>query len=135
MSTRTQSQSHAPVQCIVLTRNGRSVVRKRYTKGVKQGCFVVTQSFMAKTNPIALAALNRDVIKRVALQTRGAAGPSGMTAANWHIMCCSFRSASDDLCDALASCARRLVTEYVNPAAPASANGNAVTNNYSAPPR
>ena len=47
----------------------------------------------------------------------GAAGPSGLDAPAWKRLCCFFKSASADLCDALALVARRICTSYVDPIA------------------
>ena len=47
----------------------------------------------------------------------GAAGPSGLDAPVWKRLCCSFKSASANLCDALALVARRICTSYVDPIA------------------
>ena len=58
-------------------------------------------------------ALNGICIRRAALQTEGAAGPSELDAAAWRRMCISFQRNSDDLCEALAGVARRL--QYVQP--------------------
>lgn len=59
--------------------------------------------------------INGDLIKRIALQCRGAAGPSGIDAAGWRRMCSSFKGVSSDLCHALARVARRLCCEFVDP--------------------
>ena len=53
----------------------------------------------------------------MAKQTKGSAGPSGLNAHAWRKLCCSFSDASDDLCQALASVARRLCTQFVHPSA------------------
>ena len=45
----------------------------------------------------------------------GAAGPSGLDAAAWKRLCTSFKAASADLCEALASIARRLCSSCVDP--------------------
>ena len=45
----------------------------------------------------------------------GAAGPSGLDAAAWKRMCFSFLSTSSDLCEAVASVARRICSSYVDP--------------------
>lgn len=45
----------------------------------------------------------------------GAAGPSGIDTAGWKHLCTSFRTHSADLCDALASLAKRICTTYVDP--------------------
>ena len=50
---------------------------------------------LPQPHPVIFSALTRDVIRQAALSTHGAAGPSGMDAANWRAMCTSFRSASD----------------------------------------
>ena len=49
-------------------------------------------------------------IHRAALRTKGTAGPSGIDAHGWRRLCTSFKSASHDLCHALALLARRLCT-------------------------
>ena len=66
-------------------------------------------------HPVYFSSLGRQRIKKAALDTQGAAGPSGVDAEGWRHMCSGFSDASDRLCDALASCARRLATEYVCP--------------------
>ena len=46
---------------------------------------------------------------------QGAAGPSGVDAYAWRRFYSSFKSASADLCNALAGVARRLCTSRVDP--------------------
>ena len=66
-------------------------------------------------HPVKFSALDLEMIRRAALNTYGAAGPSGVDAEGWRWMCTSFSDASDSLCDALASSARRLATQYIDP--------------------
>ena len=66
---------------------------------------------------ILFTALDRKAIRKAAMKTTGAAGPSGMDAGNWRRVCTSFGSSSDDLCDALASCARRIASSTIDPTA------------------
>ena len=66
-------------------------------------------------NPIMFDSLDADAIHQAALHTNGAAGPSGLDAHAWRRLCSSFKSASHNLCSALASVARRITTTYVNP--------------------
>ncbi len=66
-------------------------------------------------NPVIFDCVDADLIRHSAKQTRGSAGPSGLNAHAWRKLCCSFRDASDDLCNALASVARRLCTQHVHP--------------------
>ena len=69
----------------------------------------------APPHPVLFESLTREVVRRAALHTQGAAGPSGVDADSWRRMCTSFGECSDELCDALAKCARRLATTYVDP--------------------
>ena len=66
-------------------------------------------------HPVVFEAIDATSIKRAALHTDGAAGPSGIDARGWRRLCTSFQSASDDLCHSLALLARRLCTEFVCP--------------------
>ena len=66
-------------------------------------------------HPVIFDALDSVSIRRAALRTKGAAGPSGVDAFCWRRLCTSFHSASDDLCSSLALVARRLCTNVVDP--------------------
>ena len=66
-------------------------------------------------HPVRFSGLNRDLVRKAVLNTHGAAGPSGVDAEAWRWMCTMFSDASDSLCDALASSARRVATEFVDP--------------------
>jgi len=61
-------------------------------------------------DPVLFECLTGEVIKRAALHTHGAAGPSGVDAYCWRRMCTSYKEASAGLCSALASVARYLCT-------------------------
>jgi len=65
-------------------------------------------------HPIVFEELDGFCIRRAALKTGGAAGPSGLDAAAWRRMCTSFQRSSDDLFEALAGVARRLCTVFVD---------------------
>ena len=68
-----------------------------------------------RPHPVKFSGLDLRIIRRAALNTYGAAGPFGVDAKGWRWMCISFSDASDSLCDALASSARRLATQYIDP--------------------
>ena len=68
------------------------------------------------SHPVIFDALDGFAIRSAALWTRGAAGPSGLDAHGWRRLCTSFQRASNDLCEGLASVARRLCTSFVDPA-------------------
>ena len=66
-------------------------------------------------HPVIYQDINAKTIRSAALRTSGAAGPSGIDARGWRRMCCSFKSASDDLCNSLALLTRRICSEFVDP--------------------
>ena len=59
--------------------------------------------------------LDASVIRRAALNTKGAAGPSGLEAYAWRRLCSSFEEKSDDLCHSLSLVAKRLCTHFIDP--------------------
>ena len=59
--------------------------------------------------------LDAGLIRSVALQITGAAGPSGADARSWRLYCTSFGSTSADLCHAISAFGRRICTSYVDP--------------------
>ena len=66
-------------------------------------------------DPIVFEQITGEAIRQAALHTHGAAGPSGVDAYAWCWFCSSFKSASTDICNALAAVARRLSTTKVYP--------------------
>ena len=66
-------------------------------------------------HPVQFAGVNRNFIRQATLHTHGAAGPLGVGTDTWRHMCTSFSDASDQLCDGMAKCARRLATMFVDP--------------------
>ena len=67
-------------------------------------------------HPVLFESIDASMIRSAALQTTGAAGPSGLDASSWRRLCTSFKSASFDLCHSLASAAKRLCTNFIDPA-------------------
>ena len=68
-----------------------------------------------KVHPVIYDRIDAGWIRSAALNTKGAAGPSGLDAHCWRRLCTSFHSASRDLCHSLALLARRLCTSFVDP--------------------
>lgn len=66
-------------------------------------------------NLILFDELNAETILQSALHTQGSAGPSGLDAQAWRRMCSSFKSASTNLCAALANVGKRIATTAVHP--------------------
>ena len=55
------------------------------------------------------------LIRRTIMHMDGAAGPSGMDVSSLKKVCSSFGRESEDLCDSIASIAKKLRTRYVDP--------------------
>ena len=65
-------------------------------------------------HPILYEKKNGPFIHSIALKINGAAGPSGLDASAWKRLLSSFKKYSQDLCEAIASLARRLCCSYVH---------------------
>ena len=65
-------------------------------------------------HPVLFDGLDAALIRSVALQISGAAGPSGADARSWRFYCTSFGSTSADLCHAISAFGRRICTSYVD---------------------
>ena len=61
--------------------------------------------------------INGEMARQAALRTKGSCGPSGVDANGFKriLACKSFKKSSMNLCDSLATLARRLCTEFVDP--------------------
>ena len=75
------------------------------------------QGPLYKVDDVIFENIDDQAIHNAAKNTHGAAGPSGMDSVGWKRLLCSksFRSASVDLCGALASLARKLARKLVDP--------------------
>ena len=65
--------------------------------------------------PVVFDRLDATVVRQAALRSRGAAGPSGVDAAGWRQLCCSFGQESTALCTAIAAVCRRMSCCYLTP--------------------
>ena len=52
-------------------------------------------------HPIIFESLDADCIRKAGLKVERGAGPSGLDADAWRRLCTSFKSASNDLCNAI----------------------------------
>lgn len=66
-------------------------------------------------HPVIFEKITASTIHSAALHCQGAAGPSGLDASSWRRLCTMFRGASQQLCCAVASAAKRLCTENLDP--------------------
>ena len=67
-------------------------------------------------HPVYFDRITGSLIHSIVLHVDGAAGPSNLDAHGWRRICTSYHGASADMCNALASLARHLCTDYVDPA-------------------
>ena len=93
----------------------RDVLRKKHPapKPIAQNSLLY--GVIDDVDAILFNGIDATAIRAAALRTTGAAGPSGMDAVGWRRLCASFNAASNDLCEAMASLAKRLCTEFVDP--------------------
>jgi hypothetical protein len=66
-------------------------------------------------HPVFYSALDGELVKKCALRTKGGSGVSQQEDGLWHKMVTGHKDASSTLCNAVATVARRLATEYVDP--------------------
>ena len=67
------------------------------------------------SHPILFEKIDGPLIRSMVLKMDGAAGLSGLDTAIWKCLCTSFKRFFADLCDVLASLARKLCTKYLDP--------------------
>ena len=88
----------------------------RSTRRVHQsGLKLITDAIADLVHPIIFEGITGASIHESALHTDGGAGPSGLDAQAWRRICSSFQKASSDLCEAVASVARRMGSSLVDP--------------------
>jgi hypothetical protein len=68
-----------------------------------------------EVQPVIYEEITAGSIKQAANRTRGGAGPSGGDAEHWKRMLYSFGDKSEELAGAMASAARRMCTDYMDP--------------------
>ena len=82
---------------------------------LKPSAIISPGTHVHEPHPVLFETIDGPLIRRTILMMDGAAGPSGLDAAAWKRLCTSFKAASADLCEALASVARRICSSYVDP--------------------
>ena len=92
-----------------------SLYKKHPPGEVAQQDFIIPPRDLPPSHPIIFEDITANLIRAIALQTEGAAGPSGIDARGWKRMCTSFKSVLVNLCNSLALVAKRLCSEYVDP--------------------
>ena len=98
-----------------LQRTTREILIEKHPAGKPAPAINLLQGHQGQANPILFENLNAEAIRKAAMKTNGAAGLSGLDAYAWRRLCSSFKSASKDLCTALAAVGRQLCTDNINP--------------------
>lgn len=96
-------------------RSVREILADKHPVSAPASSEILLSEAQQITHPIIFDSLNADLILKAAFKTKGAAGLSGLDAFAWRRLCSSFKSASMDLCYALAAVGRRMCTPLVNP--------------------
>ncbi len=107
---------HGKGGVLELTPEVRAALKAKHPSARPADPSVLLHGELPEVNPILLEELTGDVVRKAALATQGAAGPSMGDSYVWRRMLVSFKAASVDLCEAIAGVARRLATEHVDPA-------------------
>ena len=96
-------------------RTTKDILMEKHPQGKDPVASCLLEGEPEIANSITFDGLDAEAIKKAALHTHGAAGPSGLDAYAWRRLCSSFKGASTNLCEALASVGRRIATTSVNP--------------------
>ena len=78
----------------------RDILVNKHPPGKPAVAASCLQSTFPKVHPILFDAIDAPLIPKIALRTKGAAGPSGLDAYAWRRLCTAFKSASSSLCTA-----------------------------------
>ena len=81
----------------------------------QQSAILTPNSPATEPHPIHFERLDGQLIRKIALKMNGAAGPSGLDASAWKRICTSFKVASAEICNTLASIARKICSRIVDP--------------------
>ena len=84
-------------------------------KNASPEALIQSSSSAPLSHPVIFDQIQGCTIRSAALNTNGAAGPSGLDAAAWRRLCTSFHKASNNLCNSLALVAKKLCTTFVDP--------------------
>ena len=93
----------------------RDVLISKHPTGHSANADCILPSAPSEVHPVIFESIDAKAIRSATMRISGSAGPSGLDAQDWRRLCTSFKGASADLCNALASTARRICTSLVDP--------------------
>ena len=86
------------------------VLKRKHPPSVTPSEYVLTSGEVSLPHGVIFDSIDASLIQRAATRTEGAAGLSGLDAFAWHRLCISYKTASVDLCNAMAAVGCRLCT-------------------------
>ena len=91
-------------------------LHEKHPEGEEINDVMLLQGPEKYVHPVIFDEMNEDLVQKVAMKTRGAAGPSNFDASDWRSMLVSrvHGTSSTDLCRAIVNVAKKLCTENVN---------------------
>ena len=95
----------------------RQILKDKHppAQGADQSLVILQHDFNTNIHPVVFERIDSSLVRRSALNCKGAAGPSGLDAYAWRRLCTSFGKTSDNLCHSLALMAKRLCVDLVDP--------------------
>ena len=106
---------HGKGRVLELTHEVQEALRAKHPEAQPTSTEALIQGETPVINSIFFENFTGEVVRKTALTTKFAAGPSMGDAYVWRRMLFSFKSASGDLCNAVAEVARHLATNHVDP--------------------
>ena len=93
----------------------RDILRHKHSPGRPAHPEFLLPDSSEIVNPIIYSNLDAECILHAALRTHAAAGLSSLDAYAWRRLCSSFKSASFNLCHALATVGHRICSSNIHP--------------------
>ena len=95
----------------------RQVLNNKHppAQGADRDSATLRHDIETAVHPVVFERIDSLLIRRSALNCKGATGPSGLDAYAWRRLCTSFDKTSDNLCHSLAQMAKRLCVDLVDP--------------------
>ena len=101
---------------VITLKSGRTacvkeLLEEKHPRGEAAHTSILIEGDYPSVNEIRFERLTPALMQRIAQQCQGSAGPSGLDSDAWRRMCSSFKGASSNMCQALATFARLLATQ------------------------
>ena len=101
---------------VITLKSGRTacvkeLLEEKHPRGEAAHTSILIEGDYPSVNEICFERLTPALMQRIAQQCQGSAGPSGLDSDAWRRMCSSFKGASSNMCQALATFARLLATQ------------------------